>query len=141
MLVPLRRFALEFQKTGYSRTSSDRFSRRPGYQVSVKPSTASSLKPALGLNSVLMHPSIIVGRQIEMLNIFLGFEQANKYALKLPDGTEVGFIAEEETSFKNTILRQILRTRRRLSATVLDASGNIVLKVTVVITIIGRTAH
>jgi hypothetical protein len=47
----------------------------------------------------------------------------------LSDGTDVGFIAEEETSIKNTVLRQLLKTRRKLSADVLDSQGKLVLKV------------
>lgn len=32
----------------------------------------------------------IAGRQLEMMNIFLGFEQANRYALLDPLGNPVG---------------------------------------------------
>ena len=41
----------------------------------------------------------------------------------------MGFIAEEETAFSGIIMRQLLRTRRPFQAVVLDAGGNIVLKV------------
>jgi Scramblase len=128
-----------FQPTRlYSRLGFEKFTRRPPAVQPAAPklnqiqSTAEPNQVAYngtGLASVLNHPKIVAGRQMEMLNIFIGFEQANKYTLKLPDGSDVGFIAEEDTSFSNSILRQLLRTRRRLSATVLDSQGNVVLKV------------
>ena len=33
--------------------------------------------------SVLSFPGIMIGRQMEMLNVLIGFEQANKYAIKV----------------------------------------------------------
>ncbi|RKO87011.1 Scramblase-domain-containing protein, partial [Blyttiomyces helicus] len=77
---------------------------------------------------VLAHPSLIVTRQLEMINVLLGYEQANKYAIKDAVGNDVGFIAEEETSFSGVIARQVLRTRRPFKAVVLDREGRVVLK-------------
>ena len=82
-----------------------------------------------GASSVLAHAALLVGRQLEMMNVLLGYEQANKYSLKNYQGVDVGFIAEEESTFKNTILRQILKTRRSYDADVLDNQGNLVLKI------------
>ena len=59
----------------------------------------------------------------------IGYEQANKYAIKLASGQDVGFIAEEERSFFGTIARQLLRTRRSFNADILDQNGNLVLKI------------
>lgn len=33
------------------------------------------------LSQLLKRPALIIGRQMEMLNLFLGFEQANRYAI------------------------------------------------------------
>jgi hypothetical protein len=63
-------------------------------------------------------------------NKYIGFEQANKYAIKDANGVDVGFIAEEEQSFKGTILRQLMRTRRAFNAVILDPQGNTVMKIT-----------
>ncbi|KAJ3237722.1 hypothetical protein HDU81_009105 [Chytriomyces hyalinus] len=78
---------------------------------------------------VIQHPGLMVGRQIEMMNVLVGYEQANKYAVTDHNGVNVGFICEEEVSFAGNILRQILGTRRVFNAVVLDVHGNVVLKI------------
>ncbi|KAI8084487.1 Scramblase-domain-containing protein [Halteromyces radiatus] len=77
---------------------------------------------------VLSQPALVVGRELEMMNIFLGYEQANKYKIMDPNGQHVGYIAEEE-GFAKSLSRQFLRTHRRLNATVLDAQGNVIFKI------------
>ncbi|CAG8553615.1 6413_t:CDS:2 [Ambispora gerdemannii] len=92
-------------------------------------SVLSYAKIPTGLAAILSNSALVVVRQFEMLNIFLGFEQANKYALHDPEGNSVGFIAEEEQSFSSTLFRQLFRTHRPFRAVVMDAQGNVVLKV------------
>ncbi|CAO3617249.1 unnamed protein product [Cunninghamella blakesleeana] len=77
---------------------------------------------------VLSQPAIVVGRELEMLNVFLGYEQANKYKIMDPNGNPIGFIAEEE-GFAKSLSRQFLRTHRRFNATILDANGNVIFKI------------
>ncbi|ORX89141.1 Scramblase, partial [Basidiobolus meristosporus CBS 931.73] len=77
---------------------------------------------------LLEHGTVVVTRQLEMLNIFMGFEQANKYAIADQYGNYLGFLAEEDT-FGNTLARQLLRTHRKFNATVLDKEGNVILKI------------
>lgn len=62
---------------------------------------------------ILSEPSLVVVRQIEMMNVFLGFEQANRYRLVNTKGEDVGFLAEQEGGFGTSIGRQILRGHRR----------------------------
>ncbi|KAK4531437.1 hypothetical protein CCYA_CCYA08G2294 [Cyanidiococcus yangmingshanensis] len=80
------------------------------------------------LASVLSHPLLVVTREIEWGNLLIGFEQANKYAIRVADGRIVGFIAEE-SSLGRAILRQALRTHRSFQATIMDALGTPVLRV------------
>ncbi|KAJ2655483.1 hypothetical protein IWW48_005518 [Coemansia sp. RSA 1200] len=76
-----------------------------------------------GIVRILGHSSLRVTRQLEMMNIFLGYEQANKYALLDPHGNAVGFMAEEFTLW-STIGRQFLRLHRPFRVHVLDLNGN-----------------
>jgi len=92
---------------------------------SVTPETQADISQ---LASVLDHPLLVVTREIEWGNLLIGFEQANKYAIRLADGRIVGFIAEE-SSLGRAILRQALRTHRAFQATVMDAMGTPVLRV------------
>lgn len=62
-----------------------------------------------------------------MLNVFMGFEQANRYAIQTPEGELVGYLAEEEQSFVGTLSRQFLRTLRPFRAVVMDRTGKPIL--------------
>ncbi|KAJ1652408.1 hypothetical protein IWQ61_007255 [Dispira simplex] len=86
----------------------------------VQPNSSGSL--------VLANSALVMTRQLEMLNVFMGFEQANKYAIMDPTGNAVGYIAEQE-SFKGTISRQLLRTHRPFHASILDKDGNQVFQI------------
>ncbi|KAJ1957676.1 hypothetical protein IWQ62_005040 [Dispira parvispora] len=86
----------------------------------VQPNSSGSL--------VLSNSALVMTRQLEMLNIFVGFEQANKYAIMDPTGNAVGYVAEQE-SFKGTISRQLLRTHRPFHASILDKDGNEVFQI------------
>jgi hypothetical protein len=44
-------------------------------------------------------PAIAVGRQLEMMNVVFGFEQANQYVMYDPStGAPIGYIMEEQQS-------------------------------------------
>ena len=85
-------------------------------------------------------------RQIEMLNIFVGFEQTNRYVIcgslhlflnrlcteytnlsANLDGEVLGYVAEEPRGFFSMWSRQVFRTHRPFRALVMDASGSPIL--------------
>jgi hypothetical protein len=100
-----------------------------------------------GAAAILSQPSLVVVRQIEMMNVFLGFEQANRYRLVNAHGQDVGFLAEQEGGFGRSIGRQLMRGHRRtfgfllyasfadqdilaaFSCVVMDTAGDVVLRV------------
>ncbi|KAF9111812.1 hypothetical protein BGX27_004390 [Mortierella sp. AM989] len=87
------------------------------------------LQPYHEAAKLLAQPALIMTRQIEMMNVLMGFEQANKYAIVDPSGTPIGYIAEEDTTFIKAMSRQVLRTHRPFKASVFDLEGNEVLKI------------
>eukprot|EP01119_Soliformovum_irregulare_P005021 TRINITY_DN1633_c0_g1_i1.p1 TRINITY_DN1633_c0_g1~~TRINITY_DN1633_c0_g1_i1.p1 ORF type:complete len:465 (+),score=102.74 TRINITY_DN1633_c0_g1_i1:49-1443(+) len=89
-----------------------------------------ALAPASEASSheVLEHPALIVTRAMEWGSILVGFEQANKYTLTNQNGTVVGLMAEESGAL-GVISRQILRTHRGFTATIMNNAGQIVFKV------------
>lgn len=94
-----------------------------------------------GATQLLTQSALVVTREIEMINIFLGFEQANKYSIHAPSGELVGYLAEEEQGLLGGALqRQVLRTHRPFRATVMDASGKPVLMIRRPFTWINSTA-
>jgi len=62
-----------------------------------------------------------------MLNIFVGFEQTNKYTISNEAGEALGFIAEEPRGLLASFSRQILRTHRPFKAVIMDREGTPVL--------------
>ncbi|KAI8146366.1 Scramblase [Fennellomyces sp. T-0311] len=77
---------------------------------------------------MLSQSALVVGREFEMMNIFLGYEQANRYKIMDPNGNHVGYIAEEE-GFMKSLSRQFMRTHRHMNATILDMNGQVVYKI------------
>ncbi|KAF9947566.1 hypothetical protein BGZ72_010467 [Mortierella alpina] len=87
------------------------------------------LQPHHTAAKLLAQPAMIMTRQIEMMNVLIGFEQANKYAIVDPSGTPIGYIAEEDTTMVKAMSRQLFGTHRPFKASVLDLEGNEVLKI------------
>jgi len=75
------------------------------------------------VHQVLGHPALVVTRPIEWGTVVFGFEQANKYHVLDEQGNLVALIAEDQTGIGNEIGRQVLRTHRSFTATVLSADG------------------
>jgi hypothetical protein len=80
-----------------------------------------------GLRRLLFNDALVVERQIEMLNVFIGFEQTNKYSITNAAGEQVGYIAEEPGGFLSSFNRQIFATHRPFKALVMDPSGTPIL--------------
>src|SRR6266480_3818545 len=78
--------------------------------------------------SILANSSIVVQRQLEMMNILVGFEQANKYVIMDPQGNHIGYMAEQEHGLGNAMARQMLRTHRSFTTHVFDREQKEVLR-------------
>ncbi|KAJ9102476.1 hypothetical protein QFC21_002876 [Naganishia friedmannii] len=85
------------------------------------------LRETDGAVSLLANSALVIVRQLEMLNVFMGFEQANKYAILNPQGEHVGYMAEEDQGFMSVMMRQALRTHRPFRSVVMDKHGTPVL--------------
>ncbi|KAF5387121.1 hypothetical protein D9615_001633 [Tricholomella constricta] len=87
-----------------------------------------SSNPSEGLRELFLgNNTLVVERQIEMLNIFVGFEQSNKYSIINEDGVPVGYIAEEPKGFLGTMARQAFATHRPFRAVIMDLKGSPIL--------------
>ncbi|MCJ1473581.1 hypothetical protein MMC13_002232 [Lambiella insularis] len=69
---------------------------------------------------ILANSAIVVQRQIEMMNIMLGFEQANRYVIMDPQGNHLGYMAEQEFGMGNMMARQWFRTHRSFTTHVFN---------------------
>ena len=79
--------------------------------------------------SILSNSAIVVTRQLEIMNVMLGFEQANKYVIMDPKGGHIGYMAERELGMGNMMARQMLSTHRSFTTHVFDRQGKEVLRV------------
>ncbi|KAK4048603.1 hypothetical protein OIO90_005773 [Microbotryomycetes sp. JL221] len=79
------------------------------------------------LKDMLANPAIVVCRELEMMNVLVGYEQANKYRIMSPEGSILGYLVEEDLGFGKAIARQAFKTHRSFKATVLDTEGNVIM--------------
>ncbi|KLT46306.1 Scramblase-domain-containing protein, partial [Cutaneotrichosporon oleaginosum] len=113
--------SMGFDQQGYTQG----YSARPAVVVPDDPRGV--LQRNHAAYELLAHDSLVVVRQLEMMNVFLGYEQANRYAIYSPEGAHVGFLAEEERGFAGVLTRQILHTHRPFKSTVMDRHGTPIL--------------
>lgn len=81
------------------------------------------------LRELLSVPALVVAREIEIVNVLLGYEQANKYALLGPDGQKLAYLLEEEGGIGSAVKRQLMRTHRPFHATVISLEGEVLLRI------------
>ncbi|ORY03317.1 Scramblase-domain-containing protein [Clohesyomyces aquaticus] len=81
--------------------------------------------PAMQL---LDNSSLVVQRQLEMMNVLMGFEQANRYVIMDPHGNHIGYLAEQEHGLGNAVARQMFRTHRSFTTHVFDREEREVLR-------------
>ena len=79
--------------------------------------------------SILSNSAIVVTRQLELMNVMLGFEQANKYVIMDPKGGHIGYMAEKDLGMGNMMARQMFSTHRSFTTHVFDRHGKEVLRV------------
>ncbi|SLM37887.1 Scramblase [Lasallia pustulata] len=78
--------------------------------------------------NILVNSAIVVQRQLELMNVMLGFEQANKYVIMDPQGNHIGYMAERELGMGNMMARQWFRTHRSFTTHVFDKQEKEVLR-------------
>jgi Scramblase len=101
------------------------------------PDIVQAAKPMSDVESALtrlfQHETLVIQRQVEMLSIFFGYEQYNRYAIStvptlldheghLEQSELLGYLVEE-TSFMKSIGRQILGAHRPFHAILMDPYG------------------
>ncbi|KAM0723486.1 hypothetical protein Q7P37_000473 [Cladosporium fusiforme] len=82
--------------------------------------------PAL---AILGNSSLVIQRQIEMMNIIIGFEQANKYIVMDGAGNTVGYIAEQDHGMGTAFARQMFKTHRSFTTHIFDRYEREVLRI------------
>ncbi|KAG2139334.1 Scramblase-domain-containing protein [Suillus clintonianus] len=87
-----------------------------------------SSNPEEGLKHLLLNNNtLVITRKLEMLSIFMGFEQSNRYTITNEAGEPLGYIAEEPRGILSMFARQVFRTHRPFRALVMDLHGSPIL--------------
>jgi hypothetical protein len=81
--------------------------------------------PAMRL---LDNSAIVIQRQLEMMNVLMGFEQANRYVIMDPHGNHIGYLAERDHGFGSAMARQMFKTHRSFTTHVFDREEREVLR-------------
>ncbi|KAF2646623.1 Scramblase-domain-containing protein [Massarina eburnea CBS 473.64] len=81
--------------------------------------------PAMRL---LDNSAIVVQRQVEMMNVLMGFEQANRYVIMDPHGNHIGYLAERDHGLGNAVARQMFKTHRSFTTHVFDRDEKEILR-------------
>ena len=76
------------------------------------------------MKDVVGHAALIITRPVEWGTVLLGFEQANRYTVYDEAGEIVAHLLEEEGSLGRAVGRQLFKTRRSFTATVLNPAGD-----------------
>lgn len=116
-------------KSNTSSGSYDNNTYSYGNFSSYKESTNSIINSSHPCFGILSQPTLIIERRIEYMNLFLGFEQANKYALYDAMGNQIGWLIERDFGIGKAIMRQIYRLHRPFIVDVLDIDGNLLLTI------------
>lgn len=86
------------------------------------------LKPDHPATDILSQSGIVVQRQLEIGNLLVGFEQANRYVILDPHGNHIGFMAEHDGGIGKGMARQLFTTHRAFTTHVFDRHGKEVLR-------------
>lgn len=78
---------------------------------------------------ILKEPTLVIERQIEMMNIFLGFEQANHYKIMNLMGQQIGYMQERDLGIMRVLGRQFMRLHRPFNVDVFNMYGDHVLTI------------
>ncbi|KAK9247652.1 Scramblase-domain-containing protein [Lipomyces tetrasporus] len=79
------------------------------------------------ITPLLENPELIIKRELEIIGLAVGYEQANRYSLMSRDRLSLGSMEEVDQGFLTFITRQLYRLHRPFTVRAYDAFGNHIL--------------
>lgn len=95
----------------------------------IPPNPDGLITPNDGIFDLLKEPTLVIERQLEMMNIILGFEQANRYKILNSMGQQIGYMEEKDIGIVKMIARQFFRLHRPFDVDVFNMHGEKVLTI------------
>ncbi|KAK6456978.1 phospholipid scramblase 1 [Scheffersomyces xylosifermentans] len=96
---------------------------------SIPPNENGLITPEDGIYDILKEPTLVIERQIEFMNVFLGFEQANKYRIMNALGEQIGYMEEKDMGLLKVLGRQFFRLHRPFDIDVFNNYGDLLLTI------------
>ncbi|CDK27064.1 unnamed protein product [Kuraishia capsulata CBS 1993] len=87
------------------------------------------ISPTDTVSAILSQPTLVIERNIEFMNLFLGFEQANRYTVSDPSGQVLGHLIERDFGIVKMMMRQVYRLHRPFTVELFDTQGNLLLTI------------
>lgn len=114
--------------------SSDyaRFNDEPAlnHQVfQIPPNNNGLITPEDGIYELLKEPTLVIERQVEFMNLIVGFEQANKYKIMNSLGQQIGYMEEKDYGLLKAIGRQFFKLQRPFEIDIFNNYGDLLLTV------------
>lgn len=93
-------------------THTGRFNDAYGQVFQEPPNENGLITPHDPIYDILKEPTLVIERQMEMMNVFLGFEQANNYKIMNAHGQQLGYMREKDYGILKMIGRQFFKLHR-----------------------------
>lgn len=90
----------------------------------IPPNPDGLITPEDGIYDILKEPTLVIERQLEMMNVILGFEQANRYKILNSMGQQIGYMQEKDIGIGKIIARQLFRLHRPFDVDVFNMYGD-----------------
>lgn len=87
------------------------------------------ITPEDGIYSILSEPTLVIERQVEFMNVILGFEQANKYKIMNSLGEQIGYMEEKDYGILKMVGRQFFRLHRPFDIDVFNNYGDLLMTI------------
>lgn len=108
---------------------SHQFSNDPYYSFHLPDNTNGIITPHDPIYDILKEPTLVIERQIEFMNLFIGFEQANRYIIMNALGERIGYMEEKDVGFGKMLGRQFFRLHRPFDIDVFNARGELAMSI------------
>lgn len=95
----------------------------------IPPNTNGIITPEDGIYDILKEPTLVIERQIEFMNVVLGFEQANRYKVMNSLGDQIGYMVEKDYGILKAIGRQFFRLHRPFDIDVFNNYGDLLMTI------------
>ncbi|KAK6875731.1 Altered inheritance rate of mitochondria protein 25 [Candida tropicalis] len=114
----------------YSRNPyTHQFNTDPYYSIHIPNNTNGIITPHDPIYEILKEPTLVIERKIEFMNLFIGFEQANKYVIMNSSGQQIGYMEEKDVGIGKMLGRQFFRLHRPFDIDVYNSRGELALSI------------